>query len=143
MQGSACLIGSVSTHPFWPTRSVISRELSHSGFSSTCSLVDWRRNPRERGSLPSIAAALALLWNLGSLVGLATAPRGGDISDAIVAASFSVLSLLPAVLLHISLGPRRPVLWITGYVVSATCHRASHRRSGHRRASLSLRRACF
>jgi hypothetical protein len=81
-------------------------------------VVDWRRNPRERGSLPSIAAALALLWNLGSLVGLATAPQGGDISDAIVAASFSVLSLLPAVLLHISLGPRRPVLWITGYVVS-------------------------
>ena len=81
-------------------------------------VVDWRRNPGERGSLPSIAAALALLWNLGSLVGLATAPQGGDISDAIVAASFSVLSLLPAVLLHISLGPRRPVLWIVGYVVS-------------------------
>ena len=81
-------------------------------------VIDWRRNPRERGSLPSIAAALALLWNLGSLVGLATAPQGGDISDTIVAASFSVLSLLPAVLLHISLGPRRPVLWVTGYAVS-------------------------
>jgi len=53
------------------------------------------------------------------LVGLATAPEGGSVSDAIVAASFSALSLLPAVLLHISLGPpRRPVLWITGYVVS-------------------------
>jgi hypothetical protein len=81
-------------------------------------VVDWRRNPRERGPLPGIAAGLALLWNLGSLVGLATAPRGDDISDAIVAASFSVLSLLPAVLLHISLGSRRPVLWITGYVIS-------------------------
>jgi two-component system LytT family sensor kinase len=81
-------------------------------------VIDWRRNPRERGSLPSIAAALALLWNLGSLVGLATAPQGGEISDTIVAASFSVLSLLPAVLMHISLGPRRPVLWVTGYAVS-------------------------
>jgi two-component system, LytTR family, sensor kinase len=81
-------------------------------------LVDWRRNPSERGALPGIAAALALLWNVGSLIGLATAPEGGSVSDAIVAASFSALSLLPAVLLHISLGPRRPVLWITGYVVS-------------------------
>lgn len=81
-------------------------------------VVDWRRNHGERGALPAIAAALALLWNLGSLVGFATAPDGGSVSDAIVAASFSALSLLPAVLLHISLGPRRPVLWITGYVVS-------------------------
>ncbi len=81
-------------------------------------VVDWRRNPIERGVLPSLAAALALLWNLGSLIGLATAPVGDSVSDAIVAASFSALSLLPAVLLHISLGPRRPVLWITGYVVS-------------------------
>lgn len=81
-------------------------------------VVDWRRNPSERGALPGIAAALALLWNLGSLIGLATEPEGGSISDAIVAASFSALSLLPAVLLHISLGPRRPVLWITGYFVS-------------------------
>jgi two-component system LytT family sensor kinase len=81
-------------------------------------VLDWRRDRRERSPLPSIAAALALLWNVGSLVGLATAPAGDNISDAIVAASFSVLSLLPAVLLHISLGPRRPVLWMTGYVVS-------------------------
>jgi hypothetical protein len=81
-------------------------------------VLDWRRDPRERSCLPSIAAALALLWNLGSLVGLATAPEGDSISDAIVAASFSVLSLLPAVLLHISLATRRPLLWITGYVVS-------------------------
>jgi two-component system, LytTR family, sensor kinase len=81
-------------------------------------VIDWRRNRGERGALPGIAAALAFLWNLGSLVGFATAPEGGSVSDAIVAASFSALSLLPAVLLHISLGPRRPVLWITGYVVS-------------------------
>jgi hypothetical protein len=33
-------------------------------------------------------------------------------------AGFSALSLLPAVLLHLSLGPARPALWIAGYVVS-------------------------
>src|SRR5580693_1196055 len=66
-------------------------------------LIDWRRDRQNRSSLPCIAAALALLWNLGSLIGLATAP-GDSLSDGIVAASFSVLSLLPAVLLHISLG---------------------------------------
>ncbi|HYA16005.1 MAG TPA: histidine kinase [Bryobacteraceae bacterium] len=81
-------------------------------------LLDWRANPRERSPLPSLAAALALLWNLGSLIGLATSP-GDAISDAIVAGSFSVLSVLPAVLLHISLRSSRRLLWIAGYVVSA------------------------
>jgi len=81
-------------------------------------LLDWRRDPLERSALPCIAAGLALLWNLGSLIGLATRP-GDAFGDTIVAASFSVLSLLPAVLLQISLGHRRPLLSITGYVVSS------------------------
>ena len=59
-----------------------------------------------------MAAALAMLWNLGSLVALAAGPRGGQIAGAIVALSFSVLSLLPAVLLHISLQSRRRAVWI-------------------------------
>jgi hypothetical protein len=78
--------------------------------------LDWRRERTRRGALPCVAAALALLWNLGSLIGLATAP-GDSFSDGIVAASFSVLSLLPAVLLHISLGGRRTPLSIAGYIV--------------------------
>ncbi|HTR34754.1 MAG TPA: histidine kinase [Bryobacteraceae bacterium] len=82
-------------------------------------LVNWRRAPDGRNCLPMVAAALAMLWNLGSLVGLATGPNGGMAADIIVAASFSVLSLLPAVLLHISLGSRHRALWITGYVLSA------------------------
>src|SRR5580700_6343498 len=73
----------------------------------------------ERSGLPVVAAALAMLWNLGSLVALATGPRGSQIAGAIVALSFSVLSLLPAVLLHISLQSRRRALWIAGYIVSA------------------------
>src|ERR1700730_3036926 len=66
-------------------------------------VVNWRRSKEERSRLPAIAAALALLWNVGSLIGLASGISGGTAADVIVAASFSVLSLLPAVLLHISL----------------------------------------
>jgi len=49
---------------------------------------------------------------------MATSPEGDPIADAIVAGSFSVLSLLPAVLPHISLRSRHPALWVTGYAVS-------------------------
>jgi two-component system, LytTR family, sensor kinase len=81
-------------------------------------LLDWRRATGERSALPVIAAGLGLLWNLGSLIGMATAPQGDPIADAIVAGSFSVLSLLPAVLLHISLRSRHRALWMAGYAVS-------------------------
>ena len=81
-------------------------------------LVNRRRAGEKHGSLPVVAAALAMLWNLGSLVALAAGPRGSQIAGAIVALSFSVLSLLPAVLLHISLESRRRALWIAGYVLS-------------------------
>lgn len=81
-------------------------------------LVNRRRAGEARGSLPALAAALAMLWNLGSLVALAAGPNRGWIAGAIVAASFSVLSLLPAVLLHISLQSRRRAVWIAGYVLS-------------------------
>ncbi len=81
-------------------------------------IADWRRDPTERSGLPCIAAALALLWNLGSLIGLATLP-GDAFADAIVAASFSVLSFLPAVLMHLALGPKRSTLLISGYIVSS------------------------
>ncbi len=82
-------------------------------------LVDWRRATVERSLLPSIAAALAFLWNVGSLIGMATASTEDPLADIIVAISFSVLSVLPAVLLHISLRSRNASLWITGYVVSS------------------------
>src|ERR1700691_5920424 len=81
-------------------------------------LVNRRRAGEDRSSLPLVAAALAMLWNLGSLVALAAGPRGGPIAGAIVALSFSVLSLLPAVLLHISLRSRRRAVWIGGYGLS-------------------------
>jgi two-component system, LytTR family, sensor kinase len=78
--------------------------------------VDWRRSGRSRSKLSAIAAGLALVWNLGSLVALASAPAGPGF---VVAISFSVLSLLPAVLLHISVQGRYRAVWISGYVMSA------------------------
>lgn len=80
--------------------------------------VNWRRTREKRSTLPTLAAILAMLWNLGSLVALATGPSGGIVADVIVAASFSVLSLLPAVLLHISLQSRHRALWVSGYFLS-------------------------
>jgi hypothetical protein len=86
-------------------------------------LTNWRRGREERAKLPVLAAALAFLWNIGSLIALGTGPRGGMAPDIIVAASFSVLSLLPAVLLHISLESehRRTwrAIWIGGYILSS------------------------
>jgi hypothetical protein len=87
--------------------------------------VDWWRSREEHSRLPLVAAALAMLWNAGSLVALATGPASGKAADVIVAASFSVLSLLPAVLLHISLESSdralsHPALWVGGYVLSLT-----------------------
>jgi len=81
-------------------------------------LLDWRRATFERSLLPSVAAGLAFLWNVGSLIGMASAPTGDPVADIIVAGSFSVLSLLPAVLLHISLRSRPRFLWVSGYAVS-------------------------
>src|SRR5580658_4441058 len=81
-------------------------------------LLNWRRDQEERTRLPALAAALAFLWNIGSLVALGVGRQGGTAADIIVAASFSLLSLLPAVLLHISLGSEHRLLWRSGYVLS-------------------------
>jgi two-component system, LytTR family, sensor kinase len=82
-------------------------------------LVNRWRTSEERSALPVVASVLALLWNLGSLIGLAIGPGGGAAADWVAAGSFAVLSVLPAVLLHISLESRERFLWISGYVLSA------------------------
>ena len=81
-------------------------------------VVNWRRAREERNVLPAIASALAMLWNVGSLIALASGANDGIIIDAITAASFSVLSLLPAILLHISLGHDHRGVRIAGYLLS-------------------------
>jgi two-component system LytT family sensor kinase len=80
--------------------------------------LDWRRSRSLRSRLSVFAAALACIWNLGSLVALQSGGGGGTPTNIIVALSFSVLSLLPAVLLHIALEGRHAPVWISGYIIS-------------------------
>src|SRR5438270_4023166 len=77
--------------------------------------------PGTRGRLlPAIAASLSLAWNAGSLLILAWSGLSPRWMSALVAVSFSVLSLLPAVLLQISLQGRSGALTGAGYLLSGT-----------------------
>jgi hypothetical protein len=69
--------------------------------------------------LPALAAALSLLWNLGSLVVLTWPGLPAAVQGVLVACSFSTLTLLPAVLLQVSLGGRNRGLTIAGYALGA------------------------
>lgn len=69
--------------------------------------------------LSGLAAALSLIWNLGSLIVLVFPRLPEPVVQIVVAASFSVLSLLPAVLLHLWLEKGRPALVWGGYSLSA------------------------
>jgi two-component system LytT family sensor kinase len=83
-------------------------------------LRDRRRGAGAPRNLPALAAGLALAWNAGSLVVLASYTAFPMLSDLIAAVSFGVLSLLPAVLLQLSLeGKSRPI-WLCGYLLSGT-----------------------
>jgi hypothetical protein len=75
-------------------------------------ILNWRRaGPRQSG-LPIFACALALLWNVGSLIALGTK------LNLAVALSFAVMSFLPAVLLNIALGRSDRPLVLAGYGLS-------------------------
>ncbi|HXJ39090.1 MAG TPA: histidine kinase, partial [Bryobacteraceae bacterium] len=56
--------------------------------------------------------------NAGSLIALATPAQGNPLADVMVAVSFSALSVLPAVLLHVSVATGEVLLRRTGYAVS-------------------------
>jgi two-component system LytT family sensor kinase len=78
-------------------------------------LIQDRAARRLRGSAKSmLAAALALVWNLASLLVLGFGARTG--TDTV---AFSVLSLLPAVLFDLCLAGRHRLLVRTGYGLSA------------------------
>ncbi len=73
---------------------------------------------RARENWLSVASAgLAWTWNAASLAGLLL--TSGTARWALEAVSFSSLSLLPAVLLHLSLNGRFRVITASGYVLSA------------------------
>jgi hypothetical protein len=69
--------------------------------------------------LSGLAAALSLVWNLGSLIALVWLGMPAGAAGLLVAISFSALSLLPAVLLQLSLGQSQPAVVAGGYVLSA------------------------
>lgn len=76
-----------------------------------------RRLPGSTKSM--LAAALALAWNLASLLVLGANAPGSLFTGVTVAIGFSVLSLLPAVLFDLCLRNRYRVLARCGYALSA------------------------
>ena len=82
------------------------------------------RSPRGDIGVPAAAAALALCWNLGSLMALLAEPAG-QFQTAVSAVSLAFLSLLPCTLLHSALGNEYRWLSAAGYAVgtaAATIH---------------------
>jgi hypothetical protein len=83
-------------------------------------LIQDRAARRLPGSTKSmLAAALALAWNLASLLVLGANRPGSLFTNLMVAIGFSVLSLLPAVLFDLCLRNRYRPLTTTGYALSA------------------------
>src|SRR5262245_40056797 len=70
------------------------------------------------GWLSLTAPALALLWNLASLTVIAMGSAGSLVERAVAGFGFSVLSILPAVLLHLCLIDRFPLIVRAGYGLS-------------------------
>ena len=81
-------------------------------------LRDWRAHGMRQTKLSLIAAALALGWNIGSLVVLASANPATLLVEIVTTVSFSMLSLLPAVLLQVAVQGQQPRVVSVGYVVS-------------------------
>ncbi len=102
-------------------------------------LVRDRAGARLRGGRLAMASAvLALIWNLGSLISMAKP----DSSGAEMMVSFGAISLLPAVLFHLSLDGRFRALWMAGYlasVVSIGAHLSELAAPAIERHALALR----
>jgi hypothetical protein len=81
--------------------------------------LDWQRSGRGRSRLSACAAALALLWNIGDLVVLAPGLQENVAVRILHVISFSALTFLSAVLLHIWLEHRHSYLSRIGYIVAA------------------------
>ena len=103
-----------------------------------------RAAARLRASWPSLAAAgLVFVWNICSLIVVLSASRSDSQPDLLIAVSFSVLSLIPAVLLHLSLNRNFRLLTATGYglsLIAVAIHfsTVSWHSDGRRRAALLL-----
>src|SRR5215471_18391310 len=80
---------------------------------------DRARHGRAGAAKPMLAAALAIGWNLASLIALRPSPEDSFAQSITVAIGFSVLSLLPAVLFDLCLEHRERWLVGFGYLLSA------------------------
>ena len=81
---------------------------------------DWRTHGMRRAKLSLIAASLALGWNVGSLLVLASNdPASSAWIEFVATVNFSMLSVLPAVLLQVALQGHQRIVVTTGYLVSA------------------------
>jgi two-component system, LytTR family, sensor kinase len=78
---------------------------------------DWRSNGVRQTRLSVVAAALALAWNAGSLIALGSTNE--LLIRIVMTLSFSVLSVLPAILLQVALHGRQRAIVASGYAVSA------------------------
>jgi hypothetical protein len=74
---------------------------------------------RAAARLPLAAAALALVWNLGSLLILASRDPAALLPQVVVSITSSALSILPAVLFDLALAGRLRPLVQAGYLLSA------------------------
>lgn len=78
-----------------------------------------RTFPQLRTSRLSLAgAALALIWNLASLIVVLVGPSLGLIERIVAGVGFCALSLLPSVLLDLALANRFPIIVRCGYLLS-------------------------
>jgi len=82
-------------------------------------LLDWYRSRRSRSRLSAVACGLAFSWNFGSVVAIGFRASGNGFAQIVFTISLSALTLLPAVLLHISLSARHRLLLFSGYALSA------------------------
>jgi two-component system, LytTR family, sensor kinase len=97
-----------------------------------------------RGSWLSFGAGgLAFLWDVISLAAIVSAAQGSGYERFLIAFSFVMLSLLPAILLHLSLDTNLKPIVMAGYglsVVSAAMHlwQAAYPQSNARQNALIL-----
>jgi hypothetical protein len=89
------------------------------GFIIILFLRDHRAHGIRQSKLSIIAAALALGWNIGSLVALGAGDPWSVSMAIVMTASFGVLSLLPAVLLQVAVQGQLRGLTKGGYALSA------------------------
>lgn len=82
---------------------------------------DAQRSAQPVRALPIVSTSLALVFDLFLLLALAFRERDAFVANAFAALAFAALSLLPSVLLDISLQGQSPRLKGAGYLLGSVC----------------------